>query len=115
MKALISLGLLTLSLSAQAVTLPEIVEKECPGETNVEINGVMTPCIFKDYVVVFDTSNRWAEAMARAIELGEKTNRIGGVVLIGSKQDEGYKKAHDLIYGMPLPIELNSLKLKYGI
>ena len=107
--------LLVTSLSVQAVTLSEVVEKECFGETYVEINGVVAPCVWKDYVVVFDTSNRWAEAIAEAIELGDKTNRIGVVVLIGTQQDEGYKKAHKLIYGMPLPIELNSLKLKYGI
>ena len=107
--------LLSLSVSAQAISLPEIVEKECPGETNVEINGVTVPCAFKDFAVVFGTTSHWAETMAKAIELGDKTNRIGGVVLIGSKNDEGYRKAHDLIYGMPIPIELNLLKLQRGI
>jgi len=65
--------------------------------------------------VVFDTSKHWAEAMAKAIELGYKTGRVGGVVLIGSKKDKGYQRAKELIYGMPIPIELNSLKLKHGI
>jgi len=106
---------LLFSASIQATTLPEIVESKCLGETNVNINGVTVPCIYKNYAIVFESSKRWAEAMAKAIELGEKTDRVGAVVLIGTQQDEGYKRAHELIYGLPIPIELNSLTLKRGI
>jgi len=115
MKTIISILLLVASLSAQAVTLDDVVKRECFGETYVEINGVVAPCVWNGNVIVFDTSNRWAEAIAEAIELGDKTKLKGVVVLIGTQQDEGYKKAHKLIYGMPLPVGLNSLKLKYGI
>jgi len=107
--------LLLLSTTTQATTLPELIEKQCMGETNVSLNGITVPCLYKDYAIVFDTSNHWAEAMAKAIELGDKTQRVGAVVLIGSKYDKGYKRAHELIYGLPIPIELNSLTLKRGI
>jgi len=114
-KTLLTSLLLLLSLSSEATTLPEVIEKQCLGEINVNISGVTVPCFYKDHVVVFDLSKRWAEVMAKAIELGEKTQKRGAVVLIGTQQDEGYKKAHKLIYGLPIPIELNSLTLKRGI
>jgi len=85
------------------------------GETNVSLNGITVPCLYKDYAIVFDTTKHWAEAMAKAIEIGVKTQRVGAVVLIGNKYDDGYKKAHELIYGLSIPIELNSLPLKRGI
>ncbi len=113
--ALISL-LLFLAAPATASSLTDIVQQRCPGETDVRINGVVTPCIFNDYVVVFDISRRWAEAIAKAIELGEKTDRIGAVVLIGSPEDKGYRRARELIYRLPLPVELGSLPPpEYGI
>jgi len=107
--------LLIFSVSIQATTIPEIVESKCLGETNVNINGVIIPCAYKNYAIVFDTTKHWVEAMAKAIEIGAKTQRMGAVVLIGNKYDDGYKKAHKLIYGLPIPIELNSLTLKRGI
>jgi len=107
--------LLLPSVSTPATTLPEIVESKCLGETNVNINGITIPCAYKDYAIVFDTTKHWAEAMATAIEIGAKTQRVGAVVLIGNKYDDGYKKARELIYGLPIPIELNSLTLKRGI
>lgn len=106
---------LLFTAATHATTLPELIEKQCMGETNVTLNGVTVPCLYKDHVVVFDLSKRWAEAMTKAIELSEKTSRLGAVVLIGTQQDEGYKKAHRLIYGLPIPIELNSLTLQRGI
>ena len=117
MKQLILPILLFLLFSAttQATTINDVVEQQCLGDTYVNINGVTVPCLYKDYAIVFDTSRRWAEAMAKAIEIGAKTQRVGAVVLIGTKHDKGYKTAHKLIYGLPIPIELNSLTLKRGI
>ena len=107
--------LLLFSTTTMPTTLPEIVESKCLGETNVNINGITIPCAYKDYAIVFDTTKHWAEAMAKAIEIGVKTQRVGAVVLIGNKYDDGYKKARELIYGLPIPIELNSLTLQRGI
>ena len=94
MRYILSTILLLLSASIQATTIPEVVESKCMGDTYVNINGVTIPCAYKDYAIVFDTTNHWAEAMAKAIEIGTKTQRVGAVVLIGNKYDDGYKKAH---------------------
>jgi len=117
MNARILLVALSLFLPAVSIatTIPEVVESKCLGETNVSLNGITVPCLYKDYAIVFDTTKHWAEAMAKAIEIGVKTQRVGAVVLIGNKYDDGYKKARELIYGLPIPIELNSLTLQRGI
>ena len=84
MKSLLSLLLLLAFLPAQAQPLSEYVERECLGETNVEVAGTIVECLMKNHVVVFDYSIQWAAAMDKAVELSRLTQKKGVVVLIGS-------------------------------
>ncbi|MBT3490593.1 MAG: hypothetical protein HOL17_06170 [Gammaproteobacteria bacterium] len=110
MKILLKLLLLFTLPTTQALPLSNYIERNCRGETNIEVSGTTIDCLMEEHVVVFDYSKQWIKAVDRAIQLGELTKRIGVVVLIGSRQDRGYQLAQQLIYGYAVPIELEALQ-----
>ncbi|MBT3197757.1 MAG: hypothetical protein HN842_00985 [Gammaproteobacteria bacterium] len=107
--ALLFLFFLLPSVSAQP--LSDYVAYGCKGDTDVELpDGSVAECVMEEYVVVFDYSSRWVDAIDRALRLGEVANRIGAVVLIvNSGQDRGYEMAQKMIYGYAMPLELVAL------
>ncbi len=108
--SVVGLSLLSLLQPVQAYTLTDYIERKCMGEINVELeDGSIAQCLTPDQAVVFAPAKHWVEALQEAIELGEKTNRLGTVYLIGHRRDPGYRKARRLVYEAPLPIEIDLL------
>lgn len=66
-------------------------------------------CLTDEYAIEYDFSNKWAEAIGQALHYGVMTDSRPAIVLIGSQNDSGYKRAWNVIRAYGLPIELNTL------
>jgi len=104
-------GITLFSMAVQAQPETAYVEQTCAGQIEVRLpDRTRVDCLTDDYAIEYDFSNKWAEAIGQALHYGLMTGKHPGVVLIGSKQDSGYKRAKNLINAYDLPIELNILR-----
>ena len=101
------------STTSQAHSESWYVEQSCLGEIEVRLPvRTRVDCLTNQYAIEYDFTHKWAEAIGQALHYGLMTNRRAGIVLIGSQEDAGYKRAWDVIRAYGLPIELNTLSLE---
>jgi len=116
-RPVITLAALTLSTATYAATgsqkHPEswYVTQSCRGVIEARLpDRTRVDCLTDEYAIEYDFTHKWAEAIGQALHYGLMTGRQPVVVLIGSQEDAGYKRAWDVIRAYGLPIGLNTLK-----
>jgi hypothetical protein len=107
----------TASYTSSAATVthaqPEswYVEQSCLGKIEVRLSDrTRVDCLTERYAIEYDFTHKWAEAIGQALHYSLMTGKRAGIVLIGSQEDPGYKRAWGVIRAYELPIELNSLE-----
>jgi len=102
-----------LSVSVQAQPEAQYVQDTCEGVIEYRLlDRTRVDCLTDSHAIEYDFSRKWAEAIGQSLHYARMTGKRAGIVLIGSQDDAGYKRAFDVIKGYRLPITLNSLAEK---
>jgi len=102
-----------LSVSVQAQPEAQYVQDTCIGDIEYRLlDRTRVDCLTDSHAIEYDFSHKWAEAVGQSLHYARMTGKRAGVVLIGSQDDAGYKRAFDVIRAYRLPITLNTLEKK---
>jgi len=103
---------LLLAITTSVTAQPEswYVENSCPGEIEYRLpDRTRVDCLTDNFAIEYDFTHKWAEAIGQALHYSLMTGKNGGIVLIGSQNDPGYRRAFNIIRAYRLPITLNTL------
>jgi len=104
--------LTALSTVVQAQPEAQYVLETCQGQVEYRLpDNTRVDCLTDSYAIEYDFSHKWAEAVGQSLHYARMTGKRAGIVLIGSQDDAGYKRAFDVIRAYRLPITLNSLSV----
>jgi len=104
------LAALLFSTAVQANSESWYVQLSCDGEIEVQLpDRTRIDCLTDEYAIEYDFTSKWAEAIGQSLHYSLMTGKQAGIILIGSQEDAGYKRALEVIKAYNLPITLNTL------
>lgn len=108
---LLTLSILVLPVMSQAKPEAQYVADTCLGDIEHRLlDRTRVDCLTDSHAIEYDFSHKWAEAIGQSLHYSLMTNRRAGIVLIGSQEDPGFKRAKRIIKEYQLPVTLNSLR-----
>ena len=78
-------------------------------------DGTRTDCLTRTHAIEFDFARKYSEAIGQALHYGIQNDRLPGIVLIITKQNDikYYNRAKEIIKNYGLPITLWKMEAIY--
>ncbi len=111
MRNFVFLLLALLATTTEAQPESWYVEQSCNGLIEYRLpDRTRVDCLTDTHAIEYDFTRKWHEAIGQALHYALMTGKQAGIVLIGTQDDPGYKRALRIIQEHNLPITLNTLK-----